>query len=62
MQGVCAFRSKTDTGKLDNGSATNLAQRFRQHRHRCPVYNKSNNKLYNLVQKYGWESLEYGVL
>ena len=40
----------------------NIAQRFRQHRYRCSVYKGNNNKFYNLVKKYGWDNIEYGIL
>ena len=52
LPGIYVYRLKLDISKLYIGSATNLAQRFRQHRYRCSVYNKSNNKLYSLVKKY----------
>jgi len=60
--GVYVYRLKLNKNKIYTGSAVNIAQRFRQHRYKCYVYTKNNNKLYNLVQKYGWDNIEYGIL
>lgn len=60
--GIYLYRLKSDKSKIYIGSATKLAQRFRQQLYRCSVYEKSNQKLYSLVNKYGWDNLEHGVL
>jgi len=51
--GIYLYRLKSDKSKIYIGSATKLAQRFRQQLYRCSVYEKSNQKLYSLVNKYG---------
>lgn len=62
LPGIYVYIFKLNNNKLYIGSATNLAQRFTQHRYICFAYNKSNNNLYSLVKKYGWENLEWKVL
>lgn len=60
--GIYAYRFKLDINKLYVGSTINIAQRFRQHRYRCLIYTDNSSKLYNLVKKYGWNNIEYGII
>ena len=60
--GIYAYRFKSDVSIIYIGSAINIAQRFRQHRYRHSIYKGNNSKFYNLVRKYGWDSMEYGIL
>lgn len=55
--GIYAYRFKLNKSKRYIGSAFNVAQRFRQHRYISFTYRANNNKLYNLVNKYGWDSM-----
>jgi len=60
--GIYVYRFKLDISTIYIGSAVNIAQRFRQHRCRCSIYKVNNSKFYNLVKKYGWNNIEYGIL
>ena len=62
VPGIYVYRFKLDISKIYIGSAVNIAQRFRQHRYRCSIYKGNNSKFYNLVKKYGWNNIEYGIL
>jgi group I intron endonuclease len=60
--GIYAYRLKLDKNKVYVGSAVNVAQRFRQHRYRCSIYKSNNSKFYNLVIKYGWNNIQFGII
>lgn len=44
------------------GSAVDIAQRFRQHRNKDSIHKGNNSKLYNLINKHGWDSIEFGIV
>ena len=62
VPGIYVYRFTSDISRIYIGSAINIAQRFTQHRYRCSIYKGNNSKFYNLVQKYGWNNIEYGIL
>ena len=57
----CIYRVNSDKNKMYIGSVMNIAQHFRQHRYKSSIHKMNNNKLYNLIKKYGW-NIEYGVI
>lgn len=60
--GIYAYRLISDKTKIYIGSAQNLSQRFRQHRYRYSIYKGNNSKFYNMINKYGWNNIEYTIL
>lgn len=60
--GIYAYRLKSDNNRLYVGSAVNISQRFRQHRYRSSIYKGNGSKFYNLINKYGWNNVEYGIV
>lgn len=60
--GIYAYRLIFDNTRFYIGSTINLAQCFRQHRYRCSKYIGNNNKFYNAIKNFGWNSFEHGIL
>lgn len=65
LPGVYCFLSK-DKKSYYIGSSTNMKTRYNRHRfnlkHSDKRYSQANPKFYNYVNKYGWDSLDFGCL
>ena len=59
---IYAYRLISDKTKIYIASAKKLSQRFRQHRYRYSIYKGNNSKFYNMINKYGWNNIEYTIL
>ncbi len=62
IAGIYAYRLICDKTKIYIAWAQNLSQRFRQHRYRYSIYKGNNSKYYNMINKYGWNNIEYTIL
>lgn len=59
---IYIYRFKNDKFKFYIGSTNNVYKRFATHRYNSFKSNLCNRKFYRLVNKYGWNNLEFGLL